>query len=151
MIRAAIRGSSIFERHSLWRFAAHAYRSHRRNRTARLTHIRDRSDRRRVDDRSGGRNVDDGTHDHHVNGFDGRYDVHDMSAFDGHRTSVLHLKRNAADDERDALMMLLDFLLGSSIDDIAAARPTRSRADVEEALRTVLLEYGFTASRERRA
>jgi len=74
-----------------------------------------------------------------------------MSAFNGRHASALHLKREGAEDEREALMMLLDFLLGSSIDDIAAVRRSYSRAHVEDALRSVLLEYGFTASEERRS
>lgn len=67
-----------------------------------------------------------------------------MSAFDGHPASVLHLKRNAA-NQPEALLIVLDFLMGWSIDDIAAARRATSRDVVEDALRAVMLEYGFTA------
>jgi hypothetical protein len=74
-----------------------------------------------------------------------------MSAFHRRHAAVLRLKRKSDEDTRDALLMLLDFLLGSSIDDIAASRRSFSRAHVEEALRSVLLEYGFAASRERRS
>lgn len=44
--------------------------------------------------------------------------------------------------------MLLDFLLGSSIDDVAAARRVPSRGIVEDALRRTLLKYGFTAKQD---
>jgi hypothetical protein len=43
---------------------------------------------------------------------------------------------------------LLDFLLGSSIDEIATARRVDSRGIVEDALRLVLLKYGFKAGQE---
>jgi hypothetical protein len=68
-----------------------------------------------------------------------------MSAFVGHRPAALPLKRDIADDRREALLIVLDFLMGSSIDDIAAARRATSRDVVEDALRAVMLEYGFNA------
>jgi hypothetical protein len=140
LIRAAFRGSSIFERHSLRRFAARVDRSHRRDLIAHRTRSDDRSYGRDVGDRSSGRDID------HVDRV-----AHDMSACHGRHAATLLLKRNSTEDAREALMMLLDFLLGSSIDDIAASRRSSSRAHVEEALRSVLLEYGFTASQERRS
>jgi hypothetical protein len=64
------------------------------------------------------------------------------------RASALHLNLDTVGDEREALLILLDFLLGSSIDDIATARRVPSRGTVEDALRVVLLRHGFTAGQE---
>jgi hypothetical protein len=57
---------------------------------------------------------------------------------------TLEPKREA---EREALLILLDFLLGSSIDEIATTRRVVSRGSIEDALRLVLLRHGFTAAR----
>jgi hypothetical protein len=103
--------------------AAHANRSHRRTRHRRDTSI---------------------AGDNH--GVCGAYGAIDgMSARHGQHSAALHLSLDTPDDERDALLMLLDFLLGSSIDDIASARGVPSRGFVEDALRLTLLKYGFTA------
>jgi hypothetical protein len=72
-----------------------------------------------------------------------------MSGNDGQHASALRLKRSTLDDERDALLIVLDFLMGSSIDDIATARRGTSRLAVEDALRVVMLKYGFRAWKER--
>jgi hypothetical protein len=126
LIRAAFRGSSIFERHSLWRVAARVNRSHRRTLARRDTSAR---------------GDDHGAYGDDHGAIDG------MSTRHGQHSPALHLSRDAADDERDALLMLLDFLLGSSIDDIATSRRVPSRTIVEDALRLTLLKYGFTAKR----
>ena len=63
-----------------------------------------------------------------------------------HVAAGLHLKLDTIGDEREALLILLDFLLGSSIDEIASARHVRSRNIVEDGLRLVLLKYGFKAA-----
>jgi hypothetical protein len=69
--------------------------------------------------------------------------------FDGLSASALHLRRTADDDdEREALLIVLDFLMGWSIDDIATARRGASRSVVEDALRVVMLKYGFRAWQE---
>lgn len=144
MIRAARRGFSIFERHSLRRFAARVIRSHRRD------HARHRASRRfkfgdvaRYDDRRRRARYDD-DYDESA----GRL-ASDMSdVLNGLSASALHLRRTAADDEREALLIVLDFLMGSSIDDIATARRGASRSVVENALRVVMLKYGFRAWQE---
>ena len=138
MIRAAFCGSSIFERHSLRRFAARVNRSHRRTCTRVCTGVRydGPCTDKHHDDRCPYASSDD-------RGL--RHGNHDMSAFDRNPAAVLHLKRNATADEPEALLIVLDFLMGSSIDDIAAARRAASRDVVEDALRAVMLEYGFTA------
>jgi hypothetical protein len=61
-------------------------------------------------------------------------------------TTTLHVNHHTADGEREALLILLDFLLGSSIDEIAAMRRVDSRCTIEDALRLVLLTHGFTAA-----
>jgi hypothetical protein len=134
LIRAARRGFSIFERHSLRRFAARVVRSHRRNHDRHRACIRDRA------------------------GYDGRYRharydgrvISGLPDFVGNVHPALHLRRtNDDDDEREALLIVLDFLMGSSIDDIATARRAVSRSVVEDALRVVMLKYGFRAWQER--
>jgi hypothetical protein len=124
LIRAAFRGSSIFERHSLWRFAARVNRSHCRTHARRDTNARGDDHRAYGDDHGA------------IDGMSIRHRQH---------SPALHLSTETPVDEREALLMLLDFLLGSSIDDIATARRVESRGFVEDALRRTLLKYGFTA------
>jgi hypothetical protein len=143
LIRAAPRGFSIFERHSLRRFAARVIRSHRRD------HARHRASRRlglgdvaRYGDRRRRARYDDDDESA------GRLATGMSDVLNGLSASALHLRRVAADDEREALLIVLDFLMGSSIDDIATARRGASRSVVENALRVVMLKYGFKASQE---
>ncbi len=52
----------------------------------------------------------------------------------------------SADLRERTLLALIDFLLGDSVDDIAA-RYRLSRDGAEDGLRRVLLAYGFAADR----
>jgi hypothetical protein len=61
-------------------------------------------------------------------------------------TTHVRLKPGTIGDEREALLILLDFLLGSSIDEIATTHRVDSRSAIEDALRLVLLRHGFTAA-----